>query len=286
MERLTGNMALGNWKPVHAQVRQEGAKMAQKYDDVKHLDRFLQPDEVLPPSSGGARARLMIGLKLPELQPTVMFHLPSGLLVARTKLYDTFNSNVVFGGVYHLIDYYTKIAYAKYVGTYECSPYMAYNRRCYEEYVTFRGSIYPEVVTPGQVENKQRDVETGEEVGALVGNDIFLTAATGSGQTESGWCLEEVNSGQELGEDKDKSETFGDQSPEVDGNDPNEGGSQDCQHTRQADKPQDIADLQEGMSISYLYETPKTVVVRPTDEFNSYGQPKLRQYKVMTSGVC
>ena len=95
MERLTGNMALCNWKPVHAQVRQEGAKMAQKYDDVRHLDRFLQPDEVLPPSSGGARARLMIGLKLPELQPTVMFHLPSGLLVARTKLYDTFNSNVV-----------------------------------------------------------------------------------------------------------------------------------------------------------------------------------------------
>ena len=194
--------------------------------------------------------------------------------MARTKLYDTFNSNVVFGGVYHLVDYYTKIAYAKYVGTYECTPYTAYNRRCYEEYVTFRGSIYSGVVTPGQVEIKQRDVETGEEVRVLVDDDVSLTAATGSGQTESGWCLEEVNSSQELEEDKDKSETFGDQSPEVDGNDPNEEGSQDCQHTRQADKPQDIADLQEGISISYLYETPKTVVVRPTDEFNSYGQPK------------
>jgi len=192
MQRITGRMAECDWKPAHAAIQREGKRLAQKYDSVKHLDSFLQPGDVLPPSSGGFRARLLIGLKLPDLQPTVMFHLPSGLLVARTKLYDTFNSNVVFGGVYELIDHYTKQACAKYASAYTCDPYMAFNRHCSTEYFTFRNSVYPDMITiSGQDEDEQWDEETGEGAGALAHDDNLLTAATGSGKTDSRRCLEE-----------------------------------------------------------------------------------------------
>ena len=275
MQKLTGQMAPCNWKPAHSAIKQEGERLAQEYDSVKHLDRFLQPGEILPPSSGGFRARLLIGLKLPDLQPTVMFHLPSGILVARTKLYDTFNSNVVFGGVYQLIDHYATQAYAKFASAYTCDPYTAFNRHCFTEYIVFRDSVYPDIVTmAGQDEDEQWDVETGEGVGALAHGDNLLTAATGSGETDSERCLEEVYSLQESEEDEDKSEMLRCQLLEPSRNDPNEAGSQDCQIARYTDKPQDTANLHEGVPVSKLYETPKTVVVEPAGHLMSYGQPK------------
>ena len=275
MQKLTGRMAPCDWKPAHTAIKQEGKRLAQEYDSVKHLDRFLQPGEILPPSSGGNRARLLIGLKLPDLQPTVMFHLPSGILVARTKLYDTFNSNVVFGGVYQLVDHFTQQAYAKYASAYACDPYTAFNRHCFTEYIMFRDSVYPDMITmTGQDEDEQWDMETGEGVGAPAHGDNLLTAATGSGKTDSKRCLEEVYSLQESEEDKDKSKMLRSQLMEPSRNDPNEDGSQDCQITRYTDKPQDIANLHEGVSVSRLYETPKTVVVEPTGHLMSYGQPK------------
>ena len=46
IQTLTGPMTSCNWKSIHAQVREIGEGLAQKYDCVKHLDRFLQPEAV------------------------------------------------------------------------------------------------------------------------------------------------------------------------------------------------------------------------------------------------
>ena len=67
IQTLTGPMTSCNWRPIHAKVREKGEGLAQKYDCVRHLDRFLQPEESLPPVTGGDRVRLLIGLNLPSL---------------------------------------------------------------------------------------------------------------------------------------------------------------------------------------------------------------------------
>ena len=143
MPILTGPMTYCNWKPIHAQVREQGEGLAQKSDSVRHLDKFLQPRESLPPMTGGDKVRLLIGLKLPSLQPAVIFHLPSGILVARARLRDAYGSNVVFGGVYNLFDAHTIQTCARFASAFQCNPYVAFNRRCYEEYIVFRNSVYP-----------------------------------------------------------------------------------------------------------------------------------------------
>ena len=275
MEKLTGRMAECDWKPSHALVKQVGAELAQEHDNVKHLDQFLQPDEPLPPSSGGSRARLLIGLRLPVLQPTVIFHLPSGLLVARTKLFDIFNSNVVFGGVYHLVDYHVEQAYAKYASAYPHDRYTAFNRRCHMEYAVFYGSIYPEIFTKsGQDGGKQRDSETGGVVGILNHDDDLPPAATGRRTTDSGWCLEKVCSRQESSNDNGKSKILKGQLMNHCSYGPTKEGPQDCQYARTTDKPQGTADLQGEVSISYSYETPKTAIVKTAGHSMPYGQPK------------
>merc|ERR1712020_392898 len=275
MERLTGRMAECDWKPSHALVKQVGLELAQKHDNVKHLDKFLQPDEPLPPSSGGSRARLLIGLRLPVLQPTVIFHLPSGLLVARTKLFDIFNSNVVFGGGYHLVDYHVEQAYAKYASAYPHDRYTAFNRRCHMEYAIFYGSIYPEIFTKsGQDEGKQRDSETGGVVGILNHDDDLPPAATGRRTTDSRWCLEKVCSRQESSNDNGKSKILKGQLMNHCSYGPTKEGPQDCQYARTTDKPQGTADLQGEVSISYSYETPKTAIVKTAGHSIPYGQPK------------
>ena len=53
METVTGPMTMCSWKPVHAQVREKGEELAHEYDDVRHLDKFLQPNESLLSSAGG-----------------------------------------------------------------------------------------------------------------------------------------------------------------------------------------------------------------------------------------
>ena len=83
-------------------------------------------------------------------------------MVARTRLYDVYGSNVVFGGVNHLFDAHTRQTYAKYASAFQCDFYMAFNHRCN----VFRNSVYPDIrmMAAGKEEVEQRGLEEERNV--------------------------------------------------------------------------------------------------------------------------
>ena len=71
-------------------------------DEVKASGR-LDSNESFPQYVGGRQTDILIGLKSSELQPTLLFTLPSGLGVYRCHLRDCWGSNIAFGGPHELI---------------------------------------------------------------------------------------------------------------------------------------------------------------------------------------
>ena len=156
MPSLTGTMIQCDWRPIHPEVRRFGATFASARPGLSG-DLQLKPDEVLPPSIGGAKVRLLIGLKIPSFTPKVMFILPSGVMVARAALYDVYGSNIVFGGVYNMYDRYYQKQYSKMLSIFECSQYMEYNAKCWDEYIKFRDSIYPDEIFMFQCQGDEEE---------------------------------------------------------------------------------------------------------------------------------
>merc|ERR1712173_287356 len=146
MRRLTGTMLQCGWESIHEEVRAKGSALEREHPCFKDLGLCLKDGEPLPSVTGGSEVELLIGLKLPTLQPTVIFSLPSGILVARAKLYDIYNSNVVFGGMSQTLDAHLRQTYVQLSSARRCSYYEAYNSHCLEEYVKFRDSICPDPV--------------------------------------------------------------------------------------------------------------------------------------------
>ena len=160
MEHLTGTMLQCGWETIHDEVRAKSREIEREHPCFKDLNLCLKDGEPLPPLTGGSEVELLIGLKLPTLQPTVIFSLPSGILVAKAKLYDVYNSNVVFGGMSQALDAHLRQTYAQFSSSHRCGYYEAYNHHCFEEYVKFRDSIYPDPVLvdrddEGRVQNVQ-----------------------------------------------------------------------------------------------------------------------------------
>ena len=160
MKKLTGTMLQCEWTSIHDEVRARSEALASKYPCFEGLGFCLKQGETLPPATGGTDVQLLIGLKLPALQPTVIFSMPSGILVARAKLYDVYHSNIVFGGMSQAYNDHFKASYAQFTGARKCSYYEAYNRHCFSEYITFRDSIYPDKISvswdeEGQVQDVQ-----------------------------------------------------------------------------------------------------------------------------------
>merc|ERR1712016_115746 len=127
MRRLTGTMLQCGWENIHDEVRAKSSALEQEHPCFKDLGLCLKDDEPLPRMTGGSEVELLIGLKLPTLQPTVIFSLPSGILVARAKLYDIYDSNVVFGGMSQTLDAHLRQTYVQLTSARRCSYYEAYN---------------------------------------------------------------------------------------------------------------------------------------------------------------
>merc|ERR1711994_310778 len=146
MEKLTGTMLQCGWESIHDEVREKSRELKQEHPCFTDLGLCLKDGEPLPALTGGSEVELLIGLKLPTLQPTIIFSLPSGILVARAKLYDVYNSNVVFGGMSQALGAHLRQTYAQFSSAHRCSYYTAYHHHCLEEYIKFRDSIYPDPV--------------------------------------------------------------------------------------------------------------------------------------------
>ena len=71
----------------------------------------LDPNELFPQHVGGMPTDILIGLKSSELQPRLLFTLPSGLGVYRCCLRDCWGSNIAFGGPHKLISSINKKFY-------------------------------------------------------------------------------------------------------------------------------------------------------------------------------
>jgi len=63
----------------------------------------LDPNEPLPSSVGGRSTDILIGLRSSELQPKLLFTLPSGLGVYRCQFRDQNGSSIAFGGPHSVI---------------------------------------------------------------------------------------------------------------------------------------------------------------------------------------
>ena len=72
--------------------------------DTRH--RLVSPRESVPSDIGGTEVHLLLGIKDTELEPKLLFTLPSGLGVYRSKLTDKFGSTICYGGPHHL---FTKV---------------------------------------------------------------------------------------------------------------------------------------------------------------------------------
>ena len=61
-------------------------------------DSHLKDKEKLPKKIGGAPSHLLIGIKTVSLEPELLFTLPSGIGVYRSKIRDMWGSNICYGG--------------------------------------------------------------------------------------------------------------------------------------------------------------------------------------------
>ena len=67
-------------------------------DLKRHKNKAIQPSEQLPAEVGGSEVHLLLGIKDTELEPALIFTLPNGLGVYRSKLKDKFGSSICYGG--------------------------------------------------------------------------------------------------------------------------------------------------------------------------------------------
>ena len=132
---LTNIMVQADFTDVHAEVRE----IAQEFADNGQV--VMEPNEVLPEQVAGMAVKMIIGMTTPTLQPQVIFSLPSGLLVAKVKLVDTYGSNIVFGGMFGDYKRHFEMHYAYRMAPETLLNYTQYHKACFEEYLNFRDSL-------------------------------------------------------------------------------------------------------------------------------------------------
>jgi hypothetical protein len=148
-EELTGFMLEADFRQSHDEVRDH----AKRYAD--NGQKIMEEDEKLPLCVGGMKAGIIIGLSTPTLQPKILMCLPSGMLVAESKLKDTNGANIVFGGMF---DNYKRFFQSNYIGDPESTPglykmtcaqvdeYTMRHQVCWEEYCNYRDSLRIDMV--------------------------------------------------------------------------------------------------------------------------------------------
>ena len=139
---LTGYIQEANFQEYHEEVREESKKYAE------YGLKVMKANEPLPMQVGGMKAGLVIGLPTPSLQPVIIMSLPSGLLVAKSRLKDIYGSKIVFGG---MLD-----SNRSYLNSHQLDPqnikaknaeeFEVFQNICIEEYFNFRDSLKVDMV--------------------------------------------------------------------------------------------------------------------------------------------
>ena len=137
MGQLTGPMLQANWSSIHGQVR----KRAQELYNTLDPESRLEPDELLPAYTGGNIVKIIIGLSLPIMQPKIIFELPDGLLVAKSRIKDIWGSRVVFGGIHQAFDNFFQASYVQCMNKSKVEQYRAYQTHCFQKYRNFMDSV-------------------------------------------------------------------------------------------------------------------------------------------------
>ena len=83
--RITGDFPRFELDEINKEVRKCNSKV-------------LHSKEPLPPEIGGTEVHLLLGLKDSELVPKLLFSLPSGIGIYRSKFTDKFGSTICYGG--------------------------------------------------------------------------------------------------------------------------------------------------------------------------------------------
>jgi len=96
IDKITSNFPQYDLGPILNEVRATG-----QFDSKEPLPRYV----------GGRSTDILIGLKSSELQPRLLFTLPSGLGVYRCLLKDCWGSDIAFGGPHELISSINKRFY-------------------------------------------------------------------------------------------------------------------------------------------------------------------------------
>ena len=139
---LTGFMLEANFRDCHEEVREEAKKCA------IHGHEVMEDEEALPMQVGGMKAGIIIGLPTPSLQPVILMCLPSGLLVARSRLKDIYGSRIVFGGMHDNYRRYFNMQQLdqQVMRTGNADDFETFHNACIEEYFNFRDSLRVDMV--------------------------------------------------------------------------------------------------------------------------------------------
>ena len=182
-EELTGYMLEADFSQSHEEVRDLAAKFAEEGQEI------MSEDEKLPLSVGGTKAGMIIGLSTPTLQPKIIMSLPSGLLVARSRLKDVHGSQIVFGGMF---DNYKRYFQSNYIGHPNLTPglykmtsdqvdeYTLRHQFCWEEYCNFRDSIRVDKVhfSQGREHNEKWKETVDKETDAMAEESPVVIAGS------------------------------------------------------------------------------------------------------------
>ena len=206
-EELTGYMLEADFRQSHDEVRELAKKCAD--EGCKVMDE----DEKLPLSVGGMKAGMIIGISTPTLQPKIIMCLPSGLLVAKSRLRDVHGSDIVFGGMF---DNYKRFFQSNYVGHPNSTPglykmthtqvdeYTARHLTCWEEYCNFRDSLRVDMVyfSQGREHNQKWKDLSDKETNAMAEESPIIIAGSEEKRGEQLYRKEAtkrlINSGKEI----------------------------------------------------------------------------------------
>ena len=182
-EELTGYMLEADFRQSHDEVRDLAKKHAEEGQEV------MSEDEKLPLSVGGAKAGMIIGISTPTLQPKIIMCLPSGLLVARSRLKDVHGSQIVFGGMFND---YKRFFQSNYIGHPNLTPglykmtsdqvdeYTLRHQFCWEEYCNFRDSLRVDRVyfSQGKEHNEKWKEAVEKETDAMTEESPIVIAGS------------------------------------------------------------------------------------------------------------
>ena len=157
-KEITNKMPLAEFTDCFDEVREAARKMRLAGHAV------IDENEPLPTKVAGMEVKMIIGLTTPALQPVILFHLPSGLLVSRTRLTDVHGSRISFGGMFNQYKKFWDMKMHYKMSSKQVDDYTKCYEACMVEYVQFRDSVRMDAVYLGDKVKNQGNNEKWNDI--------------------------------------------------------------------------------------------------------------------------